>query len=51
MWSNSYPEQVNGMPGSRYTSPDVLKAFTEHCASVSASAKCTIHMNSKGLQV
>jgi len=51
VWSNSYPEQVQGMPGSKYTSPEVLKAFNEHCATISAGAKSAIYMNSKGLQV
>jgi len=51
VWSNSYPELVQGMPGTKYTSPEKLKAFNEHCATISEGAKSAIYMNSKGLQV
>lgn len=49
VWSNSYPEQVLGVPGSRFTSPETLQAFNEHCAAVSAGAKSALYMTGKGL--
>jgi hypothetical protein len=36
LWLNSYPEQMHGLPGSKYTSPEHLKAFVEHCAAATA---------------
>jgi hypothetical protein len=51
VWSNSYPDKVHGIPGSKYTSPEALQSFNEHCAKVSAAAKSALYMNSKGLQV
>eukprot|EP00879_Flechtneria_rotunda_P016255 GHRR01017007.1.p1 GENE.GHRR01017007.1~~GHRR01017007.1.p1 ORF type:complete len:385 (+),score=114.10 GHRR01017007.1:670-1824(+) len=35
-WLNSYPSSMHGLPGSRYTSPEVLKAFNKHCAAATA---------------
>lgn len=49
VWSNNYPEQVRGVPGSRFTSPETLQAFNEHCAAVSAAAKSALYMRGKGL--
>lgn len=49
VWSNNYPEQVRGVEGSRFTSPETLQAFNEHCAAFSASAKSTLYMRGKGL--
>ncbi|WIA28788.1 hypothetical protein OEZ86_011320 [Tetradesmus obliquus] len=36
LWLNSYPEKMHGLPGSKYTSPEALKAFVEHCAAATA---------------
>eukprot|EP00775_Hariotina_reticulata_P012352 gene12352-12486_t len=35
-WMNSYPDNPQGLPGSRFTSPEVLQAYNQHCADVAA---------------
>jgi hypothetical protein len=51
LWGNSYPEHALGIPGNKYTSPEILQAFNQHCAEVSAGAQSALYMNSKGLQI
>lgn len=51
LWMNSYPEGMHGLPDSKFTAPDTLRKFTEHCAACAQGATSAIYMNSDALRV